>query len=53
MQDFQSNTNGGDGYLCALQFDYDKREIRVQTYSPTLKSYITDEAGQFTLSLDP
>jgi hypothetical protein len=52
LQDFQSNTNGGDGYLRILEFDYPQEIIRVRTYSPTLHAYISDKAGQFTLSLD-
>jgi 3',5'-cyclic AMP phosphodiesterase CpdA len=52
LQDFQSNTNGGDGYLCILEFDYPQEIIRVRTYSPTLKAYITDKVGHFSLSLD-
>jgi hypothetical protein len=52
LQDFQSNTNGGDGYLRILEFDYPQEIIRVRTYSPTLNEYLSDKAGQFTLSLD-
>jgi hypothetical protein len=43
---------GGSGYLRILEFDYVKHEIRVQTYSPYLNRYMTDEANQFSLSLD-
>ena len=46
------NYTGGSGYLRLMQFDYGRKEIRVQTYSPYLKKYMTDEANQFTLSLD-
>ena len=43
---------GGSGYLRLLEFDYRKKEIRVRTYSPYLNRYMTDDANQFTLSLD-
>jgi hypothetical protein len=43
---------GGSGYLRLMEFDYRKKEIRVQTYSPYLNRYMTDDANQFTLSLD-
>lgn len=52
LQDFQSNTNGGDGYLRILEFNYPQKTIHIQTYSPTLQQYIQDTAGQFSLSLD-
>jgi len=43
---------GGSGYLRILQFDYGKKEIRVQTYSPYLGKSMTDDANQFTISLE-
>ena len=53
LQNFQSNTNGGDGYLRILEFHYGTGEIRVDTYSPTLNRYIADNTGRFTLPLYP
>jgi 3',5'-cyclic AMP phosphodiesterase CpdA len=47
-----SDYKGGSGYLRLLQFDYGKQEIRVQTYSPYLRKFLTDDANQFSLSLD-
>jgi hypothetical protein len=41
----------GFGYLRILQFDYAKRTLSVQTYSPYLQSYLTDGDNQFTLDL--
>jgi hypothetical protein len=41
----------GFGYLRVLQLDYDKKTIKVQTYSPYLQKYLTDDANQFTLDL--
>jgi 3',5'-cyclic AMP phosphodiesterase CpdA len=43
---------GGSGYLRLFEFDYRRKEIRVRTYSPYLNRYMTDDANQFTLSLD-
>jgi len=31
--------------------DYGKKTIQVQTYSPYLQQYLTDDANQFTLDL--
>jgi hypothetical protein len=38
--------------LRIMEFDYRRKSIRVQTYSPYLDSYLTDDANQFTLSLE-
>jgi hypothetical protein len=35
-----------------LEFDYGKKEIRIQTYSPYLDQFMTDDTNQFTLSLE-
>ena len=43
---------GGSGFLRTLEFDYGKKEIRVQTYSPYLDQFLTEDADQFTVSLD-
>jgi hypothetical protein len=42
----------GFGYLRLMEFDYETREIRVQTYSPTRKSFLSGDEHQFTLSLE-
>jgi hypothetical protein len=42
----------GYGYLRVLQFDYSKKTIQVQTYSPYMDDYLTDDANQFTLDLN-
>jgi hypothetical protein len=47
-----ADDRGGSGYLRTLEFDYGKKEIRVQTYSPYLDQFMTDDANQFTLSLE-
>ena len=43
---------GGSGFLRIVEFDYGDNEIRVRTYSPYLNTSLTDDANQFTLSLD-
>jgi hypothetical protein len=35
-----------------LEFDYVKMQIRVQTFSPYLDQFMTDDANQFALGLD-
>ena len=54
VSDYQwwEGVDDGFGYLRAMEFDYAKKEIRVQTYSPTRRSFLTDDVNQFTLSLD-
>jgi hypothetical protein len=47
-----ADDRGGSGFLRVLEFDYNQREIRVQTYSPHLDEFMTDDANQFTLSLE-
>jgi hypothetical protein len=42
----------GYGWLRVMQIDYDKQTIAVQTYSPYLGQYLTDDANQFTLDLN-
>ena len=48
-----SDYYGGAGYLRVLQFDYGKKTIQVQTYSPYLDGYLTDAENQFSLSFEP
>jgi len=55
LADYQSRSNGGDGWLRILEFSPDNDEIRVKTYSPTLGTtgtYETDADSQFILSYD-
>ena len=42
----------GYGYLRVLQFDYGKKTIQVQTYSPYLGQDLADDESQFSLSLE-
>ena len=52
LADYQSRSNGGDGYLRILEFVPEADQIRVKTYSPVLGLYETDADSQFNLSYD-
>ena len=52
LSDYQSRTNGGNGWLRVLQFLPSQNQIQVKTYSPTLGQYETDADSQFTLTYD-
>jgi hypothetical protein len=50
MSDYQSRTNGGNGWLRIMEFSPANSQIRVKTYSPWLNQFETDASSQFTLS---
>lgn len=54
LSDYQwfEGPENGFGYLRAMEFDYERKEIRVQTYSPTRKAFLTEDMHQFTVSLE-
>ncbi len=52
VADYQSRTNGGDGWMRILEFSPNNNEVSVKTYSPTLNAYETDSNSQFTFSYD-
>jgi len=52
MADYQSRTNGGNGWMQLLEFFPDLNRIDVETYSPTLDQYETDANSQFSIILD-
>ncbi|MGE5180169.1 MAG: LamG-like jellyroll fold domain-containing protein [Bacteroidota bacterium] len=47
MSDYQSRTNGGNGWLRVMTFSPSNNVIHVQTYSPWLDQYETDGDSQF------
>ncbi len=53
LADYQSRTNGGNGWLRYLEFSPAQNVIRVRTYSPWLDQYEADadSSSQFTLSV--
>ncbi len=52
LADYQTRSNGGDGWLRILEFVPAADRINVKTYSPTLNQYETDADSQFTLVYD-
>jgi len=48
LSDYQSYSNGGDGYLRRIEFDVPNNRINVQTYSTTKGTYLTDSDSQFS-----
>ena len=49
LSDFQSYTNGGNGFLRLYQFSPAQNVIRVKTYSPWVNRYQTNSASQFEI----
>ena len=52
LADYQSRSNGGDGWLRLLTFRPAVNRIDVQTYSPTLDRFETDADSRFSLDAD-
>lgn len=51
LADYQSEEEGGGGYLRILNFRPELNVIEVKTYSPFHDQYRTDPANEFTISL--
>src|ERR671937_807753 len=49
LSDYQSWTNGGNGYLRIMKFRPALNRIEVQTYSPYLNKYLTDSKNYFNV----
>ncbi len=49
LTDYQSRTNGGDGWMRYYTFSPKNNVVRAFTYSPWLNKYETDANSQFTL----
>jgi len=47
LADYQSEGQGGDGYMRLITFDPDNSKILVKSYSPTKGLYKTDAGNQF------
>jgi hypothetical protein len=52
MADYQSRSNGGDGWMRLMQFSPSTNTISVKTYSPKLNQYETDASSQFSVYYD-
>jgi hypothetical protein len=49
LADYQSRTNGGDGWLRLIRFLPESRQIQMITYSPALVKFETDANSQFVV----
>lgn len=52
LADYQSRTNGGDGWMRIMTFSPTANTLSVSTYSPTLNQYETDQNSQFVLPFE-
>jgi len=52
LSDYQSRTNGGDGWMRLIEFRPADNRVDVKTWSPTLNKFETDANSQFSLALD-
>jgi hypothetical protein len=52
MSDYQSRTNGGNGWIRIMTFSPANNTIEVETYSPWLDQFETDADSRFTLTYD-
>lgn len=52
LTDYQSRSNGGNGWLQMYKFKPLKNQIDVTTYSPWLNEYETDSDSQYTINVD-
>ncbi|HKU28301.1 MAG TPA: carboxypeptidase regulatory-like domain-containing protein [Candidatus Sulfotelmatobacter sp.] len=50
FSNYQTDANGGNGWLRIVTFHPSANTISVQTYSPFLNSYRTDATNQFTVN---
>jgi len=51
LADYQGEPNGGNGWLRIMTFAPNEDKVYVQTYSPWLDQYQTDENSEFVLDL--
>ena len=49
LMDYQSRTNGGDGWLRYFAFKPSENKIYAYTYSPTRSAFEVDDSSQFVL----
>lgn len=52
MADYQSRSNGGDGWMRIMRFSPSTNTISVKTYSPSLGQFETDANSQFSVYYD-
>jgi hypothetical protein len=51
LQNYQTQHEGGEGYMRLFEFQPDGRTVQAKTYSPSVDKYKTDPANQFTFTL--
>ena len=49
LSDYQSDPNGGNGYLRIMRISPSLNRVSVTTYSPYLDTFLTDDHNQFTV----
>jgi hypothetical protein len=49
LSDYQIDSQGGGGYLRLLRISPSLNRVKVMTYSPYSKSFLTDDHNQFTI----
>lgn len=49
LSDYQSYTNGGNGFMRLMEFSPSRETIRVKTFSPWTKQWTTNTDGCFTI----
>ena len=52
LADYQTRSNGGNGWLRIMRFVPTEDMVYVKTYSPFLNQYETDDGSQFSLHLE-
>ena len=52
LANYQSDLNGGNGWIRILIFSSQENKVYVQTYSPYLKEYSNESASNFSIDLD-
>lgn len=52
LADYQSDAEGGGGYMRVWEFSPANDELTVRSYSPAKDMWLTDENSEFTLAVD-
>jgi 3',5'-cyclic AMP phosphodiesterase CpdA len=52
LSNYQFRAGGGEGYLRLLEFQEDRKTIKVVTYSPLTDAFLLDADQSFTVTLD-
>jgi Concanavalin A-like lectin/glucanases superfamily/Calcineurin-like phosphoesterase len=52
LADYQSDGDGGSGYLRIWEFSPANDELTVRSYSPSLDRWLTDDDSEFTLAVE-